>query len=266
LLSAALALVVLRAASAFASVPVTSADLLAREELWPYHATLVRRWEPATGGKPVEVGVMGVLIRVEAGGLARIDFGRDGVHTVPVGDTDLVERANLVRTGALEKDAPNFALALGQRLLDASVDPPGPISLVEASHKQGFLCVFADPRAEGFPELADALRRLAKRSGVPTVLLPQGGPPDALVRDRLVALEWPVLFVPREMAEGYTRSLISDSEQLPAILLVTSQGRVLFHAPWSPSVLPGLESALASGFDRQNAGAGGVLERESGSR
>ena len=71
---------------------------------------------------------MGVLIRVEASGLARIDFGRDGLYEVPVGATDLVERANRIRTGELRKMAPNFVLAIGPRLVDSAGAHAAPLS------------------------------------------------------------------------------------------------------------------------------------------
>ena len=61
----------------------------------------------------MQAGNVGVLIRVEAPGVARVDFGRDGLHEVPVVKTDLVERANQIRRGEAEKLAPNFLLAIG---------------------------------------------------------------------------------------------------------------------------------------------------------
>ncbi len=230
------------------SAPVTEANLLASDALWPYHVSLVRPWPPPGDAQPLPLGIPGVLIRVEGSGLARIDFGRDGIHTVPVRETDLLERANRVRTGALEKDAPNFALAIGKRLLDSNSASLRPVSLVEASAMRGFLCVFADPDAEGFPELVAALRAVRDRHGVRTILFPQGPHFDAKVHERLVALEWTVHFLPGHLSQGYTRSLLPDATPRPAVLLVTPQGRVLFQSAWRADVSPELRSALDEAF------------------
>ena len=96
----------------------------------------------------MQAGNVGVLIRVEASGVARIDFGRDGLHEVPVAKTDLVERANRIRTGEAEKLAPNFLLAIGPRLVDSAADALRPLPYAAVAEQRGFLCVFADPGAK----------------------------------------------------------------------------------------------------------------------
>src|SRR5687767_607823 len=80
---------------------VTEANLLGSERYWPYQVELTRRFEAPD--RALEPGTSGVLIRVEDADVARIDFGRDGLYEVPVASTDLVARANQVRTGELEK-------------------------------------------------------------------------------------------------------------------------------------------------------------------
>ena len=55
------------AGSPDAAAAVTDANLLESERFWPYQVALARD------------GSLGVLIRVEEGAIARIDFGRDGI-------------------------------------------------------------------------------------------------------------------------------------------------------------------------------------------
>ena len=207
---------------------VTDGTLLANERFWPYQVALTEAL-PADDGKPaIGPGELGVLIRVEPGGVARIDFGRDGLRVVAVAETDLVARANRVRTGELEKIAPNFLLALGPRLVDAAGDALRALPYEEAAEHDGFLCVFADPGDAGFAAVVAALAPLQDRHGVWTLFFPQGEVPDAVLRERLRALQWPVPFVYDHLSEAYTRSLLTEGDALPFVMLQTREGRVLY--------------------------------------
>lgn len=231
------------AGSPDAAAAVTDANLLESERFWPYQVALARD------------GSLGVLIRVEEGAIARIDFGRDGRREVPVAETDLIERANDVRLGRLEKLAPNFTLAIGPRLLDPTGDELVPFPFAAALERRGFLCVFADPGAVGFSDLARGLAPLSERHGVLTIVFAQGEHPDAALREKLRALGWAVPFVHDHLAEAYTRSLLREGTSLPALLLQTSEGRVVFQGGWRPEALPELESALERDFARATARA-----------
>jgi len=215
---------------------ISEATLLESERFWPYQTEL-----PANGS-------VGVLIRVEPGGVARVDFGRDGKRSVPVSETDLVARANRIRTGDLEKAAPNFVFALGPRLLDSASDELRPLTFATVAEKPGFVCVFADPGQPEFAEIAAALSPLRERHGVATILFPQGEHPDPALRERLRALNWTVPFVYDHLSESYTRSLLDDGWKVPAVVLLSSEGRVLYESAWTPEAVAGLSSALAGAF------------------
>jgi len=227
---------------------VTQANLLASERHWPYQVALIEPWRPAGRAQPLAKGSRGVLIRVEASGEARIDFGRDGQHDVPVRATDLLANANRIRLGEIVKMAPNFALAIGPRLVSSATTPPRLFGLDEAAGQRGFLCVFADSNAEGFGALAKALAPLAGRHGVSTILFPQGAQPDARIAERLRSLEWTVPFVLDHVSEAYTRTLLSEKTALPAVALVTSEGRLLLESSWKADLAPELTAALDAGF------------------
>jgi hypothetical protein len=233
---------------------VTEASLLANEQFWPYQTELVREWEPGAGGRPLPRGTVGVLIRMEATGTARIDFGREGLYEVPIGATDLVERANRVRLGELEKMAPNFVLAIGPRMVDSTSAAPAGLDFRAVTGRPGFLCVFADPDGEGFDALAAALAPLRDRHRVMTILFPQGGErPDPWVWARLRKLGWTVPFLFDHLAEPYTRTLLDEPTPLPALLLVTSEGRVLYRARWKAGVEAEVGAALERGFGDSGA-------------
>jgi hypothetical protein len=239
-----------------AAPAVSEQNLLASERFWPYQVALTRAWQASGREQPLAEGSQGVLIRVEANGRARVDFGREGLHEVPVGETDLVERANQVRRGELHKLAPNLVLAIGPRLLDSGSTPPLPLGMARASEPVGFLCVFADPRAASFAELAAALAPLGERHGVAAVLFPQGEHPDLEVAERLRALGWTVPFVYDGLAEAYTRTLVSGGAPLPVVLVATREGRLLFEGAWGDGVVAKLSAALEEGFGGAHEGGG----------
>ena len=209
---------------------------------------LVEAWTPPDKQTPLPVGTRGVLIRVEPAGLARVDFGRDGLHVVPIGKTDLVAQAERVRRGELLKTAPNFALAIGPRLLDPGATRAAPVDFAKTSQRPGFLAVFADPRAEGFAALAKALAPLRGQRGVETILFPQGDRTDAQVADQLRSLDFRVPFVMGHMSEAYTRTLLPEGALLPAVTLQTNEGRLLYQSRWSPEATPALATVLEEAF------------------
>lgn len=215
---------------------VTEATLLENEAFWPFQTAL-------TGD-----GSVGVLIRVEQGGLARLDFGREGKRVVPVSQTDLVVRANQIRTGELDKAAPNFVQALGPRLLDSGSDELRPYPFATVAEKPGFVCVFADPSQAEFASIAAALAPLHDRHGVATILFPQGEHPDLELRERLRALKWTIPYVYDHLSESYARSLLDDSVKAPAVVLLSREGRLWYASAWSPAVLPALRSTLDAAF------------------
>lgn len=246
-----LRLLVLLCALALAPAPgragegaVTGANLLASERFWPYQVALTRAWQPEGRSRPLHAGRDGVLIRVEPSGVALVDFGRDGLYSVPVAETDLLARANRIRRGELAKDAPNFVLAIGPRLLDSGSPAMAPFEMRRVSGHRRFLAVFADPRAADFERIAAALAPLRGRDGLLTIVFPQGALPDAEVYDRLRALDWRVPFVHDHLAEAYARTLLPGGISPPSLLLQTDEGRVLFQGPFDPEAMPALAAAL----------------------
>jgi hypothetical protein len=221
-----------------ASAPaVTQENLLRSERFWPYQTALTRPW------KLLPAGSLGVLIRVEPGDKARVDFGRDGLQELPVGATDLVERSNAIRLGKADKEAPNFVYALAPRLLDPTTEKIYPFE--ETAKNRVFLCVFADPWRKEFGPLVSELEAL-RRPGMLLMLFPQGQRPDREVKGQLLAMKWTWPFVFDHLAEPYTRTLLSPQTQLPAVMLQTAEGRVLLETRWSSAVVREIDAALGS--------------------
>ncbi len=230
------------------SAPVVSAaNLLTSERFWPYQVALTRSWQAKAGKPLLPAGSLGVLIRVEPSG-ARLDFGRDGLFAVPVSATDLVIRANQIRTGAVTKVAANFTFALGPRLMDSTRDALRRLPLAASADRAGFLCVFADPNAASFPALAASLAPLEGRNGVMTVFFPQGEHPDFEVHAKLRAASWRTAFVLDHLSEAYTRTLLDGAMPQPTLALLTPDGSVLWTGPFASEIPPALTSAWQRAF------------------
>jgi len=229
-----------------AAAPVSEANVLASERFWPYYVSLREAWKPAASEEALGVGLRGVLIRVETSVLARVDFGRDGLQMVPIRVTDLIERANGIRTGEIEKTAPNFTLAIAPRLIDSGSDRMRPIPFSDALRARGFITVFAT--REQLREMAAGLAPMATRSDVPTIVFPQGEVTDQRVRRILVDLAWAAAFVFDHLAEAYTPSLLAEGLSIPAVMLQTAEGRVLFQSDWNPDAGRRLARALEENF------------------
>lgn len=235
--------------------PVTLANLLDNESFWPYHVLLVRAWQAPGRQRPLRRGERGVLLWVEPAGVAHIDFGRSGRFDVPVDATDLVENANRIRLGELQKMGPNQALSIGPRLVDGAAARLEPFPYDALAGVRGYLEVFADPGTDGFAELAAALAPLGARKDVISVLFPQGGRTDAQVLDRLHEVDWKVPFVYGFLCESYTRSLLRAGDTPPFLLLQTNEGRVLYRGPWTgDAVTTGIASAMDAAFGPAPAG------------
>jgi hypothetical protein len=230
-----------------AASPITAANLFETERTWPYRVVLTEAWQPPGRGERVPAGTNGVLIRVEPGELARIDFAREGKYEVPIAKTDLVENANRIQRGELVKPEPNFVTAIGTKLLDSRSNPPQLFPPDEIADRRFFLCVFADATARNFAELASSLRPLAQHSELVTVFFPQGRQSDAEILTRLRASDWIVPFLFQHLSEPYTATLLREGTPIPGLMLMTNEGRVLFQDAWQPGAIAKLESALDAG-------------------
>lgn len=230
------------------SAPEVSSDnLMASEQFWPYSLELTSPWTPPSIGRALAAGTRGVLIRVESAGSARVDFGRHGLFDVPVAKTDLLAQANQIRLGKQPKFLPSFVEAIGPRLVSSQGDSIRPLPIAATYAEAGFLCVYAEPSSAEFAALARALAPLAEHPAVMTILFPQGRPSDLEVYERLRSLAWRAPFVMQHLSEPYTRTLVGAPE-LPFVSLHSREGRMLFQARWTPTALPALAAALEAAF------------------
>jgi hypothetical protein len=229
--------------------PIVTADnLAANDRFWPYTVELHAAWSPAAGKPAIPAGTRGVLIRVDAGRRARVDFGRYGIFEVPLAATDAVDAANQIRLGKVRRPLPSFIEAIGPRLASSSADSLRAVPMEAVYPYDGFLCVFADPSSA--PLMSELARTLAPfdRPDVMTVFFPQGRPMDAAVREKLRALDWKPPFVFQHLSEPYTPTLLSDGVTPPAVLLVSREGRLILQEPWTDQSPQHVAKAIDAAF------------------
>jgi hypothetical protein len=234
---------------------VTRVNLLQSERFWPYQIQLTQAWHPEASERVLPARTMGVLIAVQSPDVARIDFGREGLFEVPVAQTDLLQRANRVRQGDLHKVAPNFIHAIGPRLVDSAAPSLRPFDLRRAMQYEMFLAIFVDPESEQFAALATALSPLLDRPRLMVILFPQGRHGDPEIRAKLRTLKWEVPFVFDHLSESYTETLLPPDTPPPALLLQTSEGRVLNLKQWRAAASSEIVADLVSAIDAATAGS-----------
>lgn len=230
---------------------VTADSLLENERFWPYHVALTETviGTSLSPDTTLPAEMRGVLIRVEPdGGHVRIDFGRDGRATVPVAQTDVVERANAVRTGAMDKDASNIVFMFAPRLVDPSQDQLMPYRYPHDEGKDYLLMVFADPTDLAFDALVAQFRSLAEHPEVMTVFFPQAQLHDREVRQILRDYDWQVPYLYDHLSEFYTPSLLPDTLEAPAVLLLSVEGRMLFAGSIETGTRQKLDTVLKELF------------------
>ena len=222
---------------------VTHASALASEKFWPYQVTLVQSWSAPHGARLAQ-GATGVLIRVEPAGNLRIDFGREGLHTLPLGFTDFLARANDIRLGTLAKVAPNLTYAIAPRLIDAQSDVPRRLRFEQSFETTAYLAVFASLEGRELETLAQRLAPLiAPYPRVRLVLFAQGRVPDAELHARLRAAGWAGAFLMDHLAEAYARTLVDG--ETTALALFSAESRTLWTSERSDEAA-GLSAALAA--------------------
>lgn len=224
---------------------VTDTTLLENERFWPYHVMLTEPVEPGEYNQSLSEGLLGVLIRVEPDGEhVRVDFGRDGRATLPIAKTDVVARSNAVRTGEMEKDANNYVFMFAPRLVDGAADKLQPFRFPHQAGIRHFLLVFTEIESLDFGDLATDLRGFSDLPGLLTVLFPQTDLHDRDTRQILSDYGWGVPFLYGHLAEYYKPTLLPDAMEAPAVMLVSSEGRLLFAEKWGEGSQPRLKEVI----------------------
>lgn len=220
------------------SAAVTAENLLEREQFWPYHTALTQNWLPADGtAGQLAAGLSGILLRIKENGTdALVDFGRNGLHAIPVSYLDVVVRAEAIRAGTGEKRAENLVLRIGGRLVDGAAASLRPFIYDHEKNYQLWMVLFAAPGSVEFQEMhAFFAEYTPQDASVFPMLFPLGAKEDAEVLSILQEKEWGIPFVYHFLAPSYLRSMQPENVKGPAVVLFSPEGRLILAKEWSPS-------------------------------
>ena len=240
---------IVRSATQESTGTITRENILENERYWPDIVAMVEPWTAPDSERLIKQGYRGALIRVDELGRTRIAFGRHGNHDIPLELTDLISRANDVKAGSRYKIAPNFLAQFGTQFVHPSSEEMIPYPLLELARSNRFLCIFANPRGEGFAELARQLSSLGSSPGVQMLFFPLAMKRDEtqVARDLLKAASLPTPFAYPEAAEVHARTLLGEVPTAAYALLVSSEGRLLHRMGLAnEGELEALRAALAS--------------------
>ena len=226
---------------------MTAANLYEHEDFWPFHVALTEATLLEGRDKPMDARIPGILIRVNDDGTLVVEWGSDGRAVVPIDQTDVVVRANRIRSGERYKSGPNVSFSIGNKIFKtASTRPLEYYTFQEAVLFRGYLMVMADPRAPEFEQIAASLTPFRGRHGIVTTLIPQAGrDPDLAIMERVRSVDGPEAVLRNRLSPSATRGYLGRFPSEPVLMLMSSDGRVLLERTWSAEAV----SELASLYD-----------------
>jgi hypothetical protein len=233
-----------------ASTPaLTDAAVYEDSALWPPRAELTRDFTSADTEAPrtIPSGREAILIRLEPGEPvhAVLDFGRLGLHRVPLAHTDIIDRAQEIAAGEVKKETPNWTMMIG-RAFSRHKPEAGqggikvPFAEVEAFRY--FLVAYLD----GGPEANRAVAALLEEhqdafqaAAVAPIIFGMGDFPYIGELTYIETLREHGLdqqfFMAPHVSVPYANAMAHSYPSLPAIALVDAEGKTLYE-PGSESV------------------------------
>ncbi len=222
------------------------AQLFADEAFWPTRVWLEEPLLDESGAVLVKPKRPGVVIFMRENGDVRVDFGRQGPHTVPVSMTNFASEAQRLRAGPATKTQPNLLGMLSNRIVDIDGDHLRPTKLdLDAVRGGRLLLVFADAARSDVAALTDFATE-AERAGDLrlTTFIPVTDELDGDVAMDLKAGGWNDPFLMTPMAKSYLAAMLEPGTPRPFVRLATDEGRILVEGPPDASTLEAVRAAL----------------------
>lgn len=165
------------AASTGVAEPVLNGESLYHyPQFWPPYAFLKEPLPQKEGNGPILPDIRGVLIRITDDGRALIDFGRHGMHDVPVEQTTLPAQARRIQEGKESKRGPNYLQMLGPpKMHHYKQGEMVPVSPDETKDWKGFIFIYLPDGDEAWNHLVHSLSQagpLLGETGFQPFLMP----------------------------------------------------------------------------------------------
>lgn len=226
------------------------AALYAQEVHWPVRVWLDEPHVGEAGQVLVKPRRPGVLVYLQPDGDVRIDFGRQGAHTVPVTITNFESELERVRSGQATKTHPNLLGMLVSRIVDGSQDTLMQKDLLVEEVRGGrILLVFADAAQADVAALTAFVETVEAAGDVRlTTFIPITEKLDGDVLLDLRAGGWSDPFLMTPMAPSYLSALLEPGTPTPFARLATDEGRILVegepNAATQSAMVEALQEAL----------------------
>lgn len=221
-----------------------SKDIYNDSALWPARAALTAEWTAPSNGRMLSKGAEGVLIRLEPGSPieALIDFGRRGLHRIPIEQTDVVERARKLSSGDMNKEFPNWSLMLGRGFSKIAPGSGGlNIEVKALLPYRHLLIVYLDDNPEDMRAVAEELAadtELYATTKTFVVVFPREDFAASGVSTVIEAMKGngleEIAFMAPHVSEPYARSIDHRIPGYPACVLADVEGKTLYEPGIEP--------------------------------
>lgn len=213
-----------------ASSDLTSQSLPAHSDFWPPKIHLTGDVETRTG--TFSTGQRGVLLRIEGNpAIAVVDFGRDGIHEVPLDQTDALATARRIKDGEEPKPLPNYLSMLGPPKLFRAVEGKmKAIPLHETGDWKGFLFLYLpveDLDWTAFAGLLEENKDLVRKTGLQPLLLPLSRIKDAELFQKLKEYSLPVAVMHDFLGFSFLNALAHQPGDGPLFVATDLNGKVI---------------------------------------
>jgi hypothetical protein len=228
--------------------------------LWPPRSALTSDFTSADTDAPrtLPAGREAVLIRLEPGDPVHVvlDFGRLGLHHVPLAQTDVLHRARQLAAGETVKDTPNWTMMIG-RGFSRVREVPQKIPLQELNDFRNLLIVYLTDEPESIKaalERVHVLQDLLEATATfPVVFVDEkiarrgeSGTIRKLIDNGLGELP----FMAPHVSAPYARSMAHGIQARPSWVLTDVEGKTLYHPGPDQGDLPAMEAGLTAVLDK----------------
>jgi hypothetical protein len=192
---------------------------------WPYHVALS---QDSSGRSKAYLpqGLRGVFLSFSRDGKSvYIDFGRDGIHSVPLDNTDFIERTQQIREHHDLKTFPNLVTHFVGRLAFSDNGIPKAYQYDHDQPYERWMLIVADVESNAFAHAVSVISELPANDQVMICIFPQGELSDHGVAEVLGQFSCKSPFIVKTMRDAYSRTLLTDGLRAPVALVCTPNGK-----------------------------------------
>lgn len=210
---------------------MSSDELAKRSECWPERIATRVALTGETHGNTLRAGTEGMLVRIDPEGTALVDFGHNGIFSLSVSDTDVVERAERLSIKRTAESQGLFTFRYTKSFYDPETNRA--YQLGDWDRFDRFVLIYLPGELVGALELPVAefvssyREQLVSDYKTELCIIPYNLPPAEVTTGSLVSLE---VSAPR-VVPFHQRGVIHSLQHYPdlrgGIVAIDKNGRIL---------------------------------------